>query len=281
MQGNTISPISHLPSPISLYGAAYSKSHCHHRINLQPRHSDQALNASDAILTITSTSTLSASEPTLTLNGYDPTLILIAGPHKTACSTVQTLLIDFRHHLMKDGVLLCDGFHGKYRPHGFKAGASLAFDLQKTLIDKNASVLQSCLNRKEFSSVIVASEELYSLKVDSEEKDQEAGVKFLLSAKPKLQVIVMLRDFPDLVLSLYRELRPHLKNISFPDYIKSFQIRWIELNPYHVARRYQNAGIPVITVKYLDFDFSFCNAINSTGSCDALTIKKTRDRSTQ
>ena len=214
---------------------------------------------------------------TLTLNAFDPSLVLLVGPHKTASSTVQKLLGKFTPHMMKDGGLLCAGFKGKYI--GIKNGANLALDLYNNFVHINAGVLQSCLDRKGISSVIVSSEEFASLNVDGKAKDQGVGVKFLLSAKPKLKVIVMLRDFPDWLTSLYMELTG-LTHQSFSNWIKSmlqnkdFMEKWIRLNPYHVSRRYENAGIPVVTVNYLDFDFLFCTAIGSKSSCKAIRKMK-------
>ena len=222
--------------------------------------------------------TLNATEPTLTRDGPDQyaTLVLVAGPHKTSSTSVQKYIWNFRDELMEDGVLLCDDFKGIYSD--IKKGANLALDLLNNLVDENAAVLQGCLDRKEFKSVIVAAEAFDAL---FDEKDQGAGAKFILSAKPKVQVILMLRDFPEWLISYYHEdvnnklIGSKKERLPFGEWIKTLFIPQkakiiLRKNPYHVSRSYQNVGVPVITVPYLDYDFMFCTALDSKRSCDKL-----------
>ena len=212
---------------------------------------------------------------TPTLSDSSAMLTLIVGPHKTGTCSVQSLLMRLRNSLAAEGILLCykfeimtdskKEFSVRYNLPDFKSAANLAIDLQNGVLEKNADILHTCVTNRSFSQVIVAAEGLDYL------HDHTTGMNFLKSAKPFVRAIITMRNITDWVLSWYHEIGI---NQSFSQWLqrekRSNFIGIGRINPYHVSKQYQESGIPVIEIKFMDMDFLFCSAIVSSSICKKL-----------
>jgi len=205
----------------------------------------------------------------------NPRLLVITGPHKTACSTVQALLVDLRQALERDGALLCDNFHGRFKAKSPKAGANLAFDLHPHRFNRSSENIiefQNCLSNKKFDTVIIASEEFDRMGIET----HSPGAEIILTASNKIHAFIMLRDFPSWFTSLFKETNKpeEYTNHNFNMWAKKLMFDKshygdiLKLNPYCVTKVFQDAGVVVTTFHYLDFYGLFCIAMEFPTVCD-------------